>query len=151
MSRRHRWIRGDWQIARWLLPRVPMEGAGRHQNPLSWLSQWKIFDNLRRSLAPLALVALLFAGWSLALLAIVLMPALLASLLEMLRKPVDVPLRRHLAAACAFVGRHLAQAAFTLACLPYEAFFSLDAIVRTAGRMLFTRTRLLEWTPSSER
>ena len=27
VSRRHRWIRGDWQIARWLLPRVP--GPGR--------------------------------------------------------------------------------------------------------------------------
>ena len=27
VSRRHRWIRGDWQIARWLLPRVPGPGA----------------------------------------------------------------------------------------------------------------------------
>ena len=27
VSRRHRWIRGDWQIARWLLPRVPGNGA----------------------------------------------------------------------------------------------------------------------------
>ena len=35
-------------------------------------------------------------------------------------------------------GRHFAQAAFTLACLPYEAFFSLDAIVRTNWRMLVT-------------
>ena len=87
VSRRHRWIRGDWQIARWLLPRVPMEGGGRHKNPLSWLSQWKILDNLRRSLAPLALVALLFAGWTLALLAIVLVPALLASLLECCASP----------------------------------------------------------------
>ena len=50
----------------------------------------------------------------------------------------------------AFVGAHMAQAAFTLACLPYEAFFSLGAILRTAGRMLFTHTRLLEWTASSE-
>ncbi|HEY8250285.1 MAG TPA: glucoamylase family protein [Burkholderiales bacterium] len=150
VSRRHRWIRGDWQIAGWLLRRVPTEGAGRFKNPLSWLSQWKIFDNLRRSLAPLALVALLFAGWGLAVLAIVLTPALLASFLEMLRKPIDVPLRRHLAAALPSSGRHLAQAAFTLACLPYEAFFSLDAIVRTIGRMLFTHTRLLEWTASSD-
>jgi cellobiose phosphorylase len=150
VSRRHRWIRGDWQIAGWLLRRVPMEDAGRYKNPLSWLSQWKIFDNLRRSVAPLALVALLFAGWSLAVLAIVLIPALLASLLELLRKPVDVPWRRHLAAASRSSARHLAQAAFTLACLPYEAFFSLDAIVRTGGRMLFTRTRLLEWKASSE-
>ena len=92
----------------------------------------------------------MFAGWSLALLAIVLTPALLALLLEMLRKPVDVPLRRHLAAASRSSARHMAQAAFTLACLPYEAFFSLDAILRTAGRMLFTHTRLLEWTASGE-
>jgi cyclic beta-1,2-glucan synthetase len=159
VSRRHRWIRGDWQIAGWLLRRVPGAGADRggashhrktQPNPLSWLSQWKIFDNLRRSLAPLALVALLAAGWSLAVLAIVLIPALLASFLEILRKPVDVPVRRHLAGAWRSSARQLAQAAFTLACLPYEAFFSLDAILRTAGRMLFTRTRLLEWKASSE-
>ena len=68
----------------------------------------------------------------LAVLAIVLVPALLASLLEVLRKPADVPLRRHLAAAMRSSARHLAQAAFTLACLPYEAFFSLDAIAAHA-------------------
>jgi cyclic beta-1,2-glucan synthetase len=150
VSRRHRWIRGDWQIAGWLLRRVPMEQAGSFKNPLSWLSQWKIFDNLRRSLVPLALVALVFAGWSLAVLAIVLVPAVLASLLEMLRKPADAPWRGHFTAAARSSARHLAQAAFTLACLPYEAFFSLDAILRTADRMLFTRTRLLEWKASSE-
>src|SRR6185503_11015042 len=150
VSRRHRWIRGDWQIARWLFPRVPVEGKKTQPNPLSRLSQWKIFDNLRRSVAPLALIVLLFAGWAPALLAIALVPALLASLLEMLRKPVDVPLRRHLDAAARSSARHLAQAAFSLACLPYEAFFSLDAIVRTGSRMLVTHTRLLEWTASSE-
>ena len=41
-----------------------------------------------------------------------------------------------------------AQDLFTLACLPYEAFFSLDAIVRTTWRMLVTHKRLLEWSPS---
>ena len=35
VSRRHRWIRGDWQIARWLLPRVPGSGArSREQSAL---------------------------------------------------------------------------------------------------------------------
>ncbi|HUL14012.1 MAG TPA: cyclic beta 1-2 glucan synthetase, partial [Methylococcaceae bacterium] len=29
VSRRHRWIRGDWQLAGWLLPRVP--GSGRRR------------------------------------------------------------------------------------------------------------------------
>jgi len=149
-SRRHRWTRGDWQIARWLLPRVPVAGGRTERNPLPWLAQWKIFDNLRRSLAPAALVGLFLAGWIVPVLAIVLAPGLLASLLEVVRKPTEVPLGRHLAAAARLSARHLAQGAFTLACLPYEAYLSLDAILRTAVRMLFTRTRLLEWTASSE-
>ena len=159
VSRRHRWIRGDWQIARWLLPGVPGPGARRQKNPLSGLSRWKIFDNLRRSLVPPALTLLLLLGWTvvspawfwtLAVIGIILIPPWMASLLELFQKPDDVLLRQHLAAAVRSAGRHSAQAAFTLACLPYEAFFSLDAIVRTAGRMLITHTRLLEWSPSSD-
>ena len=42
------------------------------------------------------------------------------------------------------------QALLALAFLPYEAFFCLDAIVRTVGRMLFTKRRLLEWNASSD-
>jgi cellobiose phosphorylase len=156
-NRRHRWIRGDWQIAGWLLSRVPGPGDARPRNPLSGLSQWKIFDNLRRSLEPSALTLLLLLGWNslssswywtLSVIGILLIPSLMASALEMFRKPVDVLLRQHLAAEARAAGRRFAQAAFTLACLPYEAFFSLDAVVRTAGRMLFTHKRLLEWTPS---
>src|SRR5437773_2248847 len=64
VSRRYRWIRGDWQIARWVLPRVPGPGGGLLKNPLSALSRWKIFDNLRRSLIPSALTVLLLLGWT---------------------------------------------------------------------------------------
>ena len=64
VSRRHRWIRGDWQLAGWLLPRVPGPGAQRQNNPLSGLSRWKLFDNLRRSLVPSALTLLLLLGWT---------------------------------------------------------------------------------------
>ena len=34
--------------------------------------------------------------------------------------------------------------------VPYDAFISADAIVRTIVRMLLTKRRLLEWTTSSE-
>ena len=61
--RRHRWIRGDWQLAGWLRRRVPGPGNRRLGNPLSMLSQWKLFDNLRRSLVPAALTLLLLVGW----------------------------------------------------------------------------------------
>ncbi len=62
VSRRHRWIRGDWQIAAWILPRVPAAGGGTTRNPLSLLSRWKIFDNLRRSLVPGAAIGAFAAG-----------------------------------------------------------------------------------------
>jgi hypothetical protein len=47
--RQHRWVRGDWQILRWLFPWVPSR-AGLTRNRLPLISRWKIFDNLRRSL-----------------------------------------------------------------------------------------------------
>ena len=159
VNRRHRWIRGDWQIARWLLPRVPGPGLRRQKNPLPGLSLWKIFDNLRRSLAASALTLLLLLGWmflspvwlwSWSVTGIVLIPSLIGSILGITQKPADVLLSQHISGALRSAGRHLAQAAFMLVCLPYDAFVSLDAIVRTAVRMFVTRRRLLEWSPSTE-
>ena len=63
VKRRERWLRGDWQIAAWLLPRVPTAAGRSEKNPLSWLAHWKILDNLRRSLVPAALALLLLLGW----------------------------------------------------------------------------------------
>ena len=160
VSRRHRWIRGDWHIARWLLPGVPGPGPHLQKNPLSGLSRWKIFDNLRRSLVSAALTLLLLLGWTvlssawfwtLSVIGIILIPPLFASLLEMFQKPGDVLLGQHLTALRRSADRHFAQAAFMLVCLPYEAFFSLDAIIRTGVRILITHKRLLEWNPSGDR
>ena len=57
-------MRGDWQIARWLLRSVPDATDRRFRNTLPIIARWKILDNLRRSLMPPALVALLVAGWT---------------------------------------------------------------------------------------
>jgi cyclic beta-1,2-glucan synthetase len=160
VGRRHRWVRGDWQIARWLLTDVPGPGpdARFQKNPLSGLSQWKIFDNLRRSLVPAALTLLLLLGWAvlssvlfwtLSVIGVILLPPLLASILEMLRKPADALPGRHLAASARSAVRRFAHALFTLVCMPYEAFFNLDAVLRTAWRMLATHRRLLEWNLST--
>jgi len=165
VSRRHRWIRGDWQLLRWLLPFIPNPGTGPapdarlQKNPLSGLSRWKIFDNLRRSLTPSALTLLLLLGWTvlpsalfwtLSVIGIILIPSLIVSVLDVLQKPGDVLLGQHLSAAVRSTRRRFAQAVFSLVCLPYEAFYSLDAIVRTTWRMLVTHKRLLEWNPSGD-
>ena len=157
VSRRYRWIRGDWQLVGWLRKRVPGPNGGREKNPLSGLSRWKIFDNLRRSVVPVALTLLLLLGWTvlspawfwtLCVLGIILIPSFGAAIVELLHKPKDVLLGQHLDAAMRSTGRRLAQAAFTLVTLPYEAFLSLHAIARTVVRVLVTHKRLLEWNPS---
>jgi cyclic beta-1,2-glucan synthetase len=157
VSRRHRWIRGDWQIAAWLLARVPGKGGERLKNPLSLLSQWKLFDNLRRSLVPLGLTTLFLLGWTaasssldwtLAVVGMLFFPSLITSLVDLLKKPKDVLLRQHLSATQRAAVRKFTQIMLSLACLPYEAYFSLDAIFRTTVRMLFTHKLLLEWNPS---
>jgi len=160
VSRRHRWIRGDWQLVGWLRRRVPGGGWGQTQgNPLSFLSQWKLIDNLRRSLVPAALTLLLLLGWTvlssaglwtLSVIGILLLPALCGAMLDLLRKPEEMLWRQHLAAIARTLGRYFKQVTYELACLPYEAFYSLDAIARTAWRMRIAHQRLLEWNPSSE-
>ncbi|WPL18162.1 Cellobiose phosphorylase [Thiorhodovibrio winogradskyi] len=159
VSRRHRWIRGDWQIAQWLLPRVPGRDGRPRRNPISLLSRWKLADNLRRSLAPAALTLLLVLGltqlakpdiWALAVLGILLIPALLTAILGVLSKPGDLRWSTHLGAAVRTAGRSLKQALFHLACLPYEAYFSLDAVIRTLWRLVVSRRHLLEWTSSAD-
>lgn len=159
VSRRHRWIRGDWQLATWLLWRVPGMDAGRHPNPLSALSRWKLLDNLRRSLVPAALTLLLLLGWvalphawfwTLAVIGVLAAPGVITVISDLLHKPSEMPLRQHIVATVRAAGRQFGQILFVLACLPYEAYFSLDAIIRTHIRLLVTHRRLLEWNPSRE-
>ncbi len=160
IDRRHRWIRGDWQITQWLLPRVPGSDVRRIVNPLSRLSQWKIFDNLRRSLAPVGLLTFLLGNWLLLpelggvglwlVLAMVILPGVLPALVSACCKPADLPWAMHLGGIIGSAGRQLGQMLLTLAFLPYDALVSLDAIGRTLGRVLITHRRLLEWRTSSD-
>jgi cyclic beta-1,2-glucan synthetase len=160
-SRRHRWIRGDWQLAGWLLPRVPGPSGPngtktkRQANPLSALSRWKLFDNLRRSLVAPSLLALLIGGWlsgagpawlwTLLVVAVVGLPTVLSSLIELVRKPEERDLLVHLKLTGTSAGRPLMLAVLTLAFLPYDTLICLGAILRSGVRMLFTRRGLLLW------
>jgi cyclic beta-1,2-glucan synthetase len=160
MQRRHRWIRGDWQIAAWLLPRLPGSDELPVQNPLTNLSRWKIFDNLRRSLVPVCLWSLLVIGWALFpghggvwsafVLLIVGLPSGLAAVTDLVRKPQGLPLQLHLKNVGHGVTQQAIQALLTLTFLPYDACISLDAILRTLGRLTITRRNLLEWQTASD-
>ncbi|MDP1899983.1 MAG: glucoamylase family protein [Rubrivivax sp.] len=167
VCRRQRWIRGDWQIIAWLWPRLRLSPGGPQdgrpavtvRNPLSPLSRVKVVDNLRRSLTPAALTALLLLGWSVLQapwlwtlwgVAILFAPPLAALLVDLWRKPASLRAGQHVTATLPSASRQFGQATLSLACLPYEAAFSLDAVLRTLGRLWITRRRLLEWQASAD-
>jgi cellobiose phosphorylase len=156
-NRRHRWIRGDWQIAAWILPRVPGSEGTWSANPLTALSIWKIADNLRRTLVPPSLFALLVGGWilgtgptlswSLLVVGVVFLSTVLSAVAEFSSKPVERAWPAHASVVFRSAVRPLARAVLTITLLPYEALIAVDAIVRSAVRMAFTRRGLFLWHP----
>ncbi len=159
-ARQRRWIRGDWQLLSYLMPHLRDGEMGTIKNPLSAISKWKIYDNLRRSLiAPaLMLLALLavfvFPGnpavWLGMVLFTILLPfigTILSSLLSVLSKPSRtrryVPMLDSLKSA-------LLQGLLDIAFLPYTAWLSISAIILTLTRLWITKKNLLEWVTSAD-
>ncbi|MFN7987339.1 MAG: glucoamylase family protein [Thermoanaerobaculia bacterium] len=152
--RQHRWVRGDWQILTWLLPVVrTAEGFAKNRLPL--VSQWKILDNLRRSLVAPSVLALFGAAWTilpgsplawtLAGLAIPAFP-LVSSLFRMIgRSGSEEPAQMYVRGVVEELSTAVAQAFLTLAFLPYHAWEMVDAIGRTLVRLAVTQRRLLDW------
>ena len=157
MKRRHRWVRGDWQIASWILPFVPNAQRKLVKNPVSALSRWKIFDNLRRSLVPIALFVLFLFGWifspspmfwTVSLFVILLLPITIQFFYEIWRKPDDIKIVHHAMLSLLSASYGFFQQVLTVLTLPYEAGMNVDAIFRTNWRMIISRRKLLQWNPS---
>jgi cyclic beta-1,2-glucan synthetase len=152
-KRKHRWVRGDWQILEWLLPRVPAP-SGRIPNPLPLISRWKILDNLRRSLVEFSLllaltgVAFFAPSASAKMIAAIFMALLLPTYVEfavglgMLKKR---SWRGEIHERASQFWRGHVEAFLTLTFLLHQSLLMLDAIVRTLVRRFITKKRLLEW------
>ncbi len=158
IRRRHRWIRGDWQLAGWLRAlrarprRAPAGepavrcsrsgsssttcGAASSRRPSCWCC---CSDGPCRARPGCGRSPSSRSPRS---------PRRARSSSISLRKPREVLLRQHLAATAADAGRHAARLVLALSFLPYEAMVGLDAIARTAWRVLVVHRRRLEWSPS---
>ncbi len=151
--REHRWARGDWQLLPWLGTTVPT-AEGSKPNPLPVVERWKILDNLRRSLVPPGLVALLVLGWTvlpgspwtwtvfaLAVPALPIVQLLLGSFYSAARGRSLTPI--------AGMGHYFpptaGQVLLWVAFLADQARRLLDAIGRTLYRLFVSHRRLLEW------
>jgi cyclic beta-1,2-glucan synthetase len=160
-KRRSRWIRGDWQILQWLLPFSPSEGGSLSRNQLPLLSKWKIADNLRRSLVPIALLLLLVLTWIFdslnsdswsfaeAVAILIFLPPLMTTLAEGTRKPSELGIFTHLGSVFGTIANNACLAFLSLIMLPFEAFLSGKSILISLSRMCITGKNLLEWNPAS--
>ena len=157
--RKHRWLRGDWQIAEWIQPMVPEESGQKVPNPLSVVSRWKILDNLRRSMVEPALFLLLLLGWfylpggpgkwTLATIAILFLPAVCQLAFSLVNAAVHKK--------AALVGGSLngllnesVTVWLEVTFLAHQALLSMDAMVRTLVRRIITRQRLLQWETAAQ-
>ena len=158
-GRQHRWVRGDWQLASWLLPWVPRRGGGTRPNDLPVLGRWKIFDNLRRSLLAPSMVALLVLAWLamprtagvwMGVVAVALTTPIFARLATALVRPDDR------AWSPAFFGTlwgdlraNFLQVLLATTLMLDQAILMLDAIGRTLYRVAVGHN-LLEWMTASD-
>lgn len=141
-SRLHRWIRGDWQIARYIF-----------HSELPVVSRWKILDNLRRSLEEpfqLTLIILGFAVFENVL------PYIMGLVLFSMGLPFIINLSERIitrSLTYRIFNREIKiefiRILFALAVLPYQALIQLDAVFRSLVRQI-TGRYLLEWETAAD-
>ena len=158
-KRNHRWVRGDWQIASWLLPKVS-ERQQSTANPIGLLSRWKIFDNLRRSLNPLFLMILFITGWfwlpgsaflwTLVAFGILAFPIYVSFSTDILNRPTRTKWKLYAEKVRLNLKVNTIQAISTLAILPHQMILNLDAIFRALWRIHVSEKKLLEWISASQ-
>jgi len=158
----HRWIRGDWQVLPWLLPRVPSQEGRRHPNILSLLDRWHLLVALRASLTFPSTFFLFAFGWLFfpgSSAGAWTMGVLLWNRRNQLVNSVVGALRMARRSGSFFSGLRavavsiplsLGLAVMNVALLLPATGLALDAIGRALYGLTFDRSRMLDWTTHAQ-
>jgi len=154
-KRQHRWVRGDWQLIRWIGRYVPDKDGKSYRNPISYLGLWKLVDNLRRSLlAPACFLVLWLAWlilpgspavWSLIILTVIAFPVYANLANVLLIPPLGLSMSSYVKGVGKDFIKNSQQALYAVSFLAYQAFSMLHAITITLYRVYISKTHLLEW------
>ena len=153
MNRLARWIRGDWQIIKWI----------GFQSPLNLLSKYKIIDNLRRSLLEISIIIAIiycniigiietksiYLGVT-TMLAVAVFPYLLELINACIFKKEGEQKQKTFTPKISGIEGAFFRGIITLGCLPYKAYISIKSICKTLYRLIYSHNHLLEWTTSEE-
>jgi cyclic beta-1,2-glucan synthetase len=151
-SRQHRWARGDWQ----LLPYIFSPSNG-----LSMLGRWKMYDNLRRSLIPVAWLIASVLGWyymeptqaliwQVVLIFSLFVAPTLSLISGLLPRRNDIVARAHFHAVLSEVRSANAQVALRIVFIAHSAGMMVDAIVRAIYRTFVSGKLMLEWRTAAQ-
>ncbi len=160
MARLQRWIRGDWQLIPWLRRNIYNKNKKIISNPLSYISIWKIADNLRRSLVAPSLMLLIVMAicllpgnvffWLGCVAIVILFPLFIHILEQLIGISLKLKYSRHHLAGFFEFRSSLLQLLFNAVFLPYQAAIVLQAIFVTLVRVLITKKKMLEWITSDD-
>lgn len=160
--RQHRWVRGDWQIIRWLGRRVRNRKGEYVRNPLNATSKWKIYDNLRRSWVDPALFLLLLFGafilpgkqllWILLVLAAIFaLPtvSVVEAVVNLFHNPQN---KRYFTFSHVLSGLQAVwlQRIINVSFLPFSACLMIGAVCKTVYRLIVTKRKMLEWVTAAD-
>ena len=142
------------------MPRVRDARDEWRKNPLSVVGRWKLFDNLRRSLTPPALLVFLLLAWTvlpgspfvwtLIALFVLAFPIYAPAAHGFLFQPPDTVTSSWLRIVWSDVVMHARQIGLSVAFLAHQSVVVLDAIGRTLWRLFVSREDLLEWTTAQQ-
>ncbi|MGB6199321.1 MAG: glucoamylase family protein [Candidatus Acidiferrales bacterium] len=159
-ARQNRWARGDWQLLPWIFGRPRAVTGNRDRIIIPAIGQWKMIDNLRRTLSAPAVFLTLLASWLVPsaspwmwtrfVLTTIAVPALLPFLLGVQSRRKGISKRSHYRAVLNDLTLGASQIGLTLTFLAYQAWLMSDAILRTLVRLLITRKNLLEWVTAAQ-
>ena len=148
-KRMHRWTRGDWQLLPWLFHRVRDRWGTLLPVDLSPLSRWQMIDNLRRSLLPPAIFAVLLLG-------LTVLPGPPGRWMVFVFATLFLPLIRQLVAIRRTIWRSRSllatagQVMVTIITLPFQSTLLLNAMAITLYRLFVSKRHLLEWVSAAE-
>ncbi|WP_151611779.1 cyclic beta-(1,2)-glucan synthase [Sinorhizobium alkalisoli] len=152
MSRQHRWARGDWQLLPYIF---------NPSNGLSMLGRWKMYDNLRRSLIPVAWLVASVMGWyymepmealiwQLVLIFSLFVAPTLSLISGLMPRRSDIVARAHIHAVFSEIQAANAQVALRIIFIAHNAAMMADAIVRSIYRTFVSRKLMLEWRTAAQ-
>ncbi len=151
--RQSRWIRGDWQILKWI----------SSKSPLNKLSKFKILDNLRRSVFEITILigyiylilleevlSINLVGYFVVLTLIAVVPYIIELIDKIIFKKDDELKTKTYEMKIDGVKGILIKSLISIGTIPHKSYVAFISIVKTIYRMKISKQKLLQWTTAEE-